>query len=1090
MTRAQIRTPDQRLRVFVSSTLGELADERIAVRETIERLHLAPVMFELGARPHPPRELYRAYLEQSHIFVGIYWQSYGWVAPSETVSGLEDEYRLSQAMPRLLYVKTPASQREPRLEQLMQRVRDDDTASYKPFRTPDELARLVADDLALLLSERFAAPSRPTGVVTFLVTDLDRGLQPSASSEVAAPPAGPHETAQRAVVSNGGYVFDNAAREFRAAFADPSDAVRAAFDVETGLAGPESREHRTPAVPIALHSGLAELRGEGYVGAPLERAARLLGTCNDGQVVLSAAVVDLLGDVLPAPLMLRSLGVHRLSDLARAEEIHQLVMPGVQSDFPPLRTLDRRRHNLPVQLSSFVGRDHELAELRRALDNQRLVTLTGIGGTGKSRLALQAAADLVARFPDGVWLVEQAELTAPELVPSSVADVLAIAEDPHRSIADTLAVELESKRLLLVMDNCEHVLAATAELATGLLQAAPGLRVLATSREALAVPGEVIVPVPSLAGPAEGADVATLSGTPAVRLFAERARAVRPEFEVTAANAAAIAQIVTQLDGIPLALELAAARVKALSVEQIAGRLADRFRLLSIGARTAVPRHQTLRAAMDWSHDLLSPSERTLLRRLSVFMGSWTIESAEMVCGGADLDAMDVLDLLGRLVDKSLVAVVEGGGDNRYRLLETVRDYARERLEDADETAATRTAHRDWCRSMIEAATGQVRGGEEQPRWLERLGAEHDNIRAALEWSLSLGDAQASLRIAVGAAWFWYLRGYWDQGRRALEQSTALDGAEPALRATGGAWAAIFAWKQEDLGDAAELAAASLDELAGSGSEGEGLALLALGLVAISRAQLHEADGYARRAVSVFRALQLRWGVTTSLLVIAHIARNRRSGQVAELLEEPAALLGVGTDKWGQEQILALRGFEALRALNLDLATELYTASNALAVELGDRGAQAENLLALGHVHLLRGEDELAAPELERAGSLLDQLGDNHQSGHADQALAVLASSRGSAGDAEARFTDAVARFVEMGRAPMGSTYAVGLADLYRRAGRPALAITLLRHAVSLVDDNQASAEYAQARQQLTALEAAAAEPERGQPRSKEKDHD
>ncbi|MGW1341391.1 DUF4062 domain-containing protein [Kribbella sp. NPDC002412] len=1085
MTSTHIRTPDQRLRVFVSSTLGELADERIAVRETIERLHLAPVMFELGARPHPPRELYRAYLEQSQIFIGIYWQSYGWVAPSETVSGLEDEYRLSHGMPRLLYVKTPASQREPRLEQLMQRVRDDDTASYKPFRTPDELARLVADDLALLLSERFAAPSRPTGVVTFLVTDLDRGLQPSASgAKDAAPLDRPDEFAQRAVISNGGYVFDNAARAFRAAFEDPLDAVTAAFNLETGLAGPESRELRTPAVPVALHSGLAELRGEGYVGAPLERADRLLAACNDGQVVLSAAVVDLLGDVLPAPLMLRSLGVHRLSDLARAEEIYQLVMPGVQSDFPPLRTLDRRRHNLPVQLSSFVGRDHELAALLRAVEKRRLVTLTGIGGSGKSRLALQAAADLLVRFSDGVWLVELAKLTEPELVPSSVADVLAITEDPHRGVAETLAAELESKRLVLLLDNCEHVLAATAELATSLLQAAPGLRVLATSREALAVPGEVIVPVPSLVGPAKGADVATLSGTPAVRLFAERARAVWPEFEVTAANAAAVAQIVTQLDGIPLALELAAARVKALSVEQIAARLTNRFRLLSTGARTAVPRHQTLRATMDWSHDLLSPAERTLLRRLSVFMGSWTVEAAETVCGGAGLDAMDVLDLLGRLVDKSLVGVVDGGDENRYRLLETVREYARERLADADETTATRTTHRDWCCSIIEAATEQVRGGEKQTRWLERLGTEHDNIQAALEWSLSLRDAQASLRIAVGAAWFWYLRGHWDQGRRALEQSIALDDAEPALRATGSAWAAIFTWKQEDLSKAAELAAASLDELAGSGNEGEGLALLALGLVAISRAELDEADGYARRALSVFRTLQLTWGVTTSLLVVAHIARNRQSDHVAELLEEPAALLGVGADKWGQEQILTLRGFEALRALDLDLATDLYTASNALAVELGDRGAQADNLLALGHVHLLQGEDELAAPELERASSLLDELGDDHQSAHANQALAVLAYSRGRAADAEARFTDAAARFVEMGRAPMGSTYAVGLADLYRRAGRPALAIALLQHAVSLLDDKEASAEYAEARRQLTALEAAAAEPERGQARS------
>ena len=375
MRGASIRTPDQRLRVFVSSTLAELAEERAAVREAIERLQLTPVLFELGARPHPPRDLYRAYLQQSQIFIGIYWQRYGWVAPDETVSGLEDEYSLSVGMPRLLYVKAPAPDREERLVKLLGRIQSDDTASYKPFQTPEELARLVSADLALLLSERF-------------------------------------------------------------------------MSITTA-----SNDHP-----------------------------------------------------LPAP--------------------------------------DRPHHNLPVQLTSLIGREAELSTVKRALADSRLVTLTGVGGAGKSRLALQAAGDLLKEYADGAWLVELAPLSEPERVPSAVASGLAIPENPHRPLAETLAEQLQSRQLLLVVDNCEHVLATCADLLASLLSAAPGLRVVATSREGLGVPGEVVIPVPSLAIPGEVTDVNLLPSFSAIQLFMERAKAVRPDFELTPTNSQAVAEIV------------------------------------------------------------------------------------------------------------------------------------------------------------------------------------------------------------------------------------------------------------------------------------------------------------------------------------------------------------------------------------------------------------------------------------------------------------------------------------------------------------------------------------------------------------------
>jgi predicted ATPase/FtsP/CotA-like multicopper oxidase with cupredoxin domain len=960
------------------------------------------------------------------------------VAPGEDVSGLEDEYRLSHGMPRLLYVKTPAPEREPRLTQLLRQIQDDDTASYRPFRTPEELAQLVAADLALLLSEQFTRSPLPTGAVTFLAAE---------TVEAAA--------LRRVVTAHRGFPLNAVTGIVCAAFARPTDAVSAAADLRRTVAA-----DGTAPLRVALHSAAAEPDGDGYPMLPLERLTRMLAAGHAGQVLLSAAVVDLLDDA-PTPPTLRPLGRHRLAENGRAEEIHQLDVDGLPADFPPLRTVDRPRHNLPVQLSSFIGRDHELADVRQAVARSRLTTLTGIGGGGKSRLALQAAADLVAEFPDGVWLAELAPLTEPERTASAVAAVLDIREEPQRTTVDTLVDGLRGKDLLLVLDNCEHVLTASAELAAALLRAAPGVRILATSREALAVPGEAIIPVPSLRVPPRGTDSDELVGYPAVRLFADRARAVRPEFAVSAGNAEAVTQIVTRLDGIPLALELAAARVKMLSVEQIATRLSDQFRLLRGGPRTSVPRQQTLRAAMDWSHDLLAAPEQALLRRLSVFAGGFTVEAAETVCAGGDIDPDDILDLLARLVDKSLVTVISGAGENRYRLLETVRQYATERLDAADETITIRDAHRDWCRTTVETAARHVQGDKEQTDWLRRLDVEHDNLQAALQWSVERGDATDSLRMTTGAAWFWYLRGHWDTALQWLDQSAALPGGDPTLRARAGAWAAIFAWKRGDLHRAETLADASLDRLAGSRDEGEGLSLLALTLVALSRTQPDTAQTYGRRTLDVFRARQHTWGVTTSLLVLARIASTRGSDDLPALLDESASLLTAGTDAWGRAHVLTLQGNEALRSLDLPRATQLHTTSHAIATDLGDRAGQAESLLALGHTALLQGDTATAERYVHDSRTILDQLDDPHYLAHADQAIALLAIARGDITAGEALLDDVTGRFTAMGKQAMGSAYAIGMADIYRRGHHPHLAAALLRHALSLTDKDTNPTQYA-----------------------------
>jgi predicted ATPase len=399
------------------------------------------------------------------------------------------------------------------------------------------------------------------------------------------------------------------------------------------------------------------------------------------------------------------------------------------------RTPERPPHNLPSALSSFVGRKKELAEVRRLLEDTRLLTLTGPGGCGKTRLALAAADELVGTFADGVWLMDLAPLADSSLVPQAVASTLGLREQPGRWLTETLSDNLASKRVLLVLDNCEHLVEACAELAESLLLFCPELRVLATSREPLGIAGEVAWPVPSLSLPdlRRAPNIETLPRYESARLFVERTEAVKPTFAVTEQNAPLVAKICYRLDGIPLAIELAAARSKVLSVEEISERLDDCFALLSAGNRTALPRHRTLHATMDWSHDLLPEQERILFRRLSVFAGGFTLEAAESVCAGEHLERNEVLDLLSHLVDKSLVIVREGVVETRYRLLETVRQYGRERLDASEDEVERR--HADFFVGLAEEAEGEL-SGPDQARWLTLLQTEHDNLRAALSWSL------------------------------------------------------------------------------------------------------------------------------------------------------------------------------------------------------------------------------------------------------------------------------------------------------------------------------------------------------------------
>ena len=621
-------------------------------------------------------------------------------------------------------------------------------------------------------------------LVTFLFTDIEGStkLWESAPEKMKSALQRHHEILQEAISSNGGNAFQIVGDAFCAAFPTALSAITAALTAQRSL----HHEHWDLASPIrvrmGIHTGAAERTSNdsptgGYASNhTLNRVARILGAGHGGQILLSRAAQELARDTLPADTELRDMGEHHLKNLTRPEHLFQLISADLPADFPPLNTLDSDRHNLPLQLTSFIGREREIAEVKYLLSATRLLTLTGPGGTGKTRLSIQVANELLDQYPDGSWFVVLAPISDPLLLPRTTAIAIGLRDEPQRPVIDMLCDYLRGKQLLLILDNCEHLVGACAQLADRLLHACPQIRILASSREALGIAGETSYLVPSLQLPdmQNLPSVEILSQGEAIRLFIERASAATQKFKVTDDNASSIAQICHRLDGMPLAIELAAAKIRALSVDQIAKRLDDRFRLLTGGSRTALERHQTLRAAIDWSYNLLSPEEQTLFRRLSIFVNGWKLEAAESVCSDESTSGgvrnEDILNLLEHLVNKSLVSAEEWQSETRYRALETMRQYAGEKLIETGESESLRQRHLEYYLDLAETAAPHLLKPE-QLEWLARLEAEHENMRAALEWSLGKERPEYALRLTTALGKFWYMHCYWLEGAKWLERA-------------------------------------------------------------------------------------------------------------------------------------------------------------------------------------------------------------------------------------------------------------------------------------------------------------------------------
>jgi non-specific serine/threonine protein kinase len=719
---------------------------------------------------------------------------------------------------------------------------------------------------------------------------------------------------------------------------------------------------------------------------------------------------------------------------------------------------------LPWPLTSFVGRERELAAVRQLLGQHRLVTLTGPGGVGKTRLALQAAADALgadgAPYPDGVWLVELAALADPGLVLQAVAATVGVREEPGRPLVATLAAALRPRRLLLVLDNCEHLVGACARSTDGLLRACPELRVLATSREALGVAGEARYPVLPLAlpeppEPPEPPDarhptsLGVLARAEAVRLFVERATAIQPAFAITAQNARPIAEICRRLDGLPLALELAAARVPVLGVEALLARLGDRFRLLTGGSRTALPRQQTLWATVDWSYGLLGQAERRLFRRLAVFAGGWTLEAAEAVGAGEDLATADVLDLLAGLVDKSLVAAEAPTRDGRvrYRLLETLRQYGQKRLRDAGEAAAARGRHLAWAVALAEEAGPGLRGPQ-QAGWVARLETEHDNLRAAVRWATERGEAgdagaaQQGLQLAWALGYFWHIQGPPGEGHAALTALLRLPGAavRTAARARALAAASHMAWFVGDPGCARARAA---------------------------------------EALAIARELGDRQTAARALECLGRVATYQdRYADALPLVEESLRAWQELGDEWSTAGALHLLGYLAFRQGDPAAGRTRLEEALALWRRVGDRIRLANTLQVLGLVADALGDPVAARARLEEGLAIERAMGRREGIGWTLAHLGEVARAQGDHPAARALLEESLAIRRDVGyRRPLADSLR-GLAEVAHEQGDPAAARGLYREAVAILRDLGDRTELAAVLEGFAALAAGAARPE------------
>jgi predicted ATPase/class 3 adenylate cyclase len=810
------------------------------------------------------------------------------------------------------------------------------------------------------------------------------------------------EILRDAIEERGGYVFKTIGDAFCAAFPTAPEALEAALESQRGLVSSEGEQIGPLRVRMALHTGAAEERDGDYFGPPVNRVARLLSAAHGGQVLLSLATQELVRDASPVDARLEDLGERRLKDLFRPERVFQITTPDLPSEFPPLRTLESLRNNLPLQPTPLVGREREVEEVCERLRQEdiRLLTLTGPGGTGKTRLALQAAADLLEDFEDGVFFVYLAATTDPDLFLTQVAGALGLQESGDVPLEDLLKEYLGRRELLLVLDNFEQLLSAV-PLVGELLSAAPRLKGLATSRIPLGIYGEHEYAVPPLSVPDTKRlpPIEVLSQYEAVRLFIDRASAAKRGFEITSENAPAVAEICARLDGLPLAIELAAARIKLLPPKVLLTRLANRLKLLTGGPKDLPARQRTLRGAIEWSHDLLEEGEKTLFGRLSVFLGGRTLEAIEAICNAEGDLPVDALDGVSSLLDKSLLVREETSEEeSRFVMLETIHEFAREMLQESGEAAEVSRLHAEYFLTFAEEAEPELEGPD-QVAWMERLEADLDNFRAALSWLLEVGEAELALRIGAALSLFWRIRGHLSEGRRWLSEGLSGGDAAPAgVRARAMLVLGDLAWKQGDYPQGEEKLEASLALCREAGDRrGEAQALNSLGFIASEHNDLERAEKLLEESLALGRKASMPVVINSALNSLAALAAYRNDyARATVLLEEGLGRARAAGDVRGIAIHTTSLGATAVVTGEFERAEALLQQGREMFWKLGDWLHVSVADLNLGNLALARNDFDLA--EKQGLKVILD-LQERADVFGIDGALDILASVTASRGE-------------------------------------------------------------------------------------------
>ena len=854
----------------------------------------------------------------------------------------------------------------------------------------------------------------PTGTVTLLFTDIE------GSTRLLQQIGNAYENVLRtyrsllraAFSARGGVEVDTQGDGLFAAFPSARNAVAAAVDaqrhlIEADLGGAEVR------VRMGLHTGEPTVTDEGYVGADVHRAARICSAAHGGQVLISDVTADLLSDGFESA-ELRDLGDHGLKDLSRPQRLFQVAIAGLRNDFPPPRTFGGRPNNLPRQLTSLVGRadDIETASVLLRREDTRLVTLVGPGGTGKTRLAVEVGTELLDAFAQGVFFVDLSPLKDAALVMATIAQTLSVRESGGQPLRATIQEFLAGKEMLLILDNFEQVLDAAPEM-PALLASSPRLKVLATSREPLRVRGERELPVPPLSSPQERTgDAGTIAASSSVALFVDRARSVKPGFELTDENAGAVADICRYLDGLPLAIELAAARIRLLPPAALASRLHQSLDVLGgAGPRDLPHRQRTLRGAIEWSYELLTDSERELLSQMSILSGPSSLESIESVCS---CEGADVLTVLQSLVDKSLVNRAESSTDDvRFVMLRTITEFAYERLRDRGGADRTRERHAEHFLDVAKRAEEGL-AGPGQVAWLQRIDADHDNLHEAIRWSLERGAGDRALRIATALHWFWWIRGQFSTGRHWLGRGLALRGGDPLLR---GRALVAYARLVADHGDFDEAKQSVLEAHTIAETHHDDVliaySLAELGYVAVRRGE-EDAETLTRRALDIFRRLGDPRGEALALMRLATVATRRG---------------------------------------DFDGARKMYVRALQLRRSLGDAWGTASALNNLGYDAALQGRFDEARPYLEECRVLFEKVGFKEGIANVTDTLALVAVGRGDLSEAIDLYEQALRIFQEIG-------YRLGIAFELVHLGRAcvevgdnAKAVDHLRRALELAGE-------------------------------------